>query len=134
MRAQRGDGSYGLFDIELHNRLDDPVIQGVVVVSRSLPDPQPADAPSMPAEVAATVQLGAGDHLPIGLLLLDSEGDVVRPALLWNDTRSTGDAETLVEGMRIARRIIEKHGGTLRFETSAKGTVFRVVLPVAANA
>ena len=77
VRAQRGDGSYGLYDVELHNRLDDPVLQGIVVVSRPLPDPQPGDAPSLPAEVAASVQLGAGDHLPIGLLLLDSEGDVV---------------------------------------------------------
>jgi len=34
-------------------------------------------------------------------------------------------------GLAIARRIIEQHGGTLRFETSAKGTLFRVVLPVA---
>ena len=74
VRAQRGDGSYGLYDVELHNRLDDPVLQGIVVVSRPLPDPQPGDAPSLPAEVAASVQLGAGDHLPIGLLLLDSVG------------------------------------------------------------
>lgn len=77
VRAQRGDGAYGLYDVELHNRLDDPVLQGIVVVSRLLPDPQPADAPSLPAEVAATVSIGAGDHLPIGLLLLDAEGDVV---------------------------------------------------------
>jgi len=34
-------------------------------------------------------------------------------------------------GLAIARRIIEKHSGTLRFDTGAKGTVFRVVLPVA---
>lgn len=34
-------------------------------------------------------------------------------------------------GLAIARRIIEKHDGTLRFETGAKGTVFRIVLPVA---
>ena len=97
VRAQRGDGSYGLFDIELHNRLDDPVIQGVVVVSRSLPDPQPADAPSMPAEVAATVQLGAGDHLPIGLLLLDSEGDVVFVNQMAADLMAT-DRDTLLDG------------------------------------
>ena len=97
VRAQRGNGSYGLFDIELHNRLDDPVIQGVVVVSRSLPDPQPADAPSMPAEVAATVQLGAGDHLPIGLLLLDSEGDVVFVNQMAADLMAT-DRDTLLDG------------------------------------
>jgi len=34
-------------------------------------------------------------------------------------------------GLAIAWRIVEKHGGTLRFETSGKGTAFRIVLPVA---
>jgi diguanylate cyclase (GGDEF)-like protein len=97
VRAQRGDGSYGLFDVELHNRLDDPVLHGIVVVSRPLPDPQPADAPSLPAEVAATVQLGAGDHLPIGLLLLDAEGDVVFVNQTAADLLGT-DRDTLLDG------------------------------------
>lgn len=77
VRAQRADGSYGLYSVEFHNRFDDPVLAGMVVVSRPLPDSQPADAPSLPAEVAATMDLGAGDHLPIGLMLLDAHGDVV---------------------------------------------------------
>jgi len=34
-------------------------------------------------------------------------------------------------GLAIAGQIVEKHGGTLRFETSGKGTAFRIVLPVA---
>lgn len=37
-------------------------------------------------------------------------------------------------GLAIARRIIENHRGSLQFETSAKGTVFKVVLPVAKTA
>jgi hypothetical protein len=97
VRAQRGDGSYGLYDVELHNRLDDPVLQGIVVVSRPLPDPQPGDAPSLPAEVAASVQLGAGDHLPIGLLLLDSEGDVVFVNQMAVDLLGT-DRDSLLDG------------------------------------
>jgi xylulokinase len=32
-----------------------------------------------------------------GLVVLDDEGEVVRPALLWNDTRSAGAADDLVE-------------------------------------
>ena len=97
LRAQRGDGSYGLYDVELHNRLDDPVLQGIVVVSRALPDPQPGDAPSLPAEVAATVQIGAGDHLPIGLLLLDAEGDVVFVNQMALDLLGT-DRDSLLDG------------------------------------
>jgi xylulokinase len=31
-----------------------------------------------------------------GMVLLDDNGDVVRPALLWNDTRSAGSASDLV--------------------------------------
>lgn len=32
-----------------------------------------------------------------GMVLLDDNGDVVRPALLWNDTRSAGSASDLVD-------------------------------------
>ncbi len=32
-----------------------------------------------------------------GMVALDSAGDVVRPALLWNDTRSAGDAQQLTD-------------------------------------
>ena len=98
VRAQRGDGSYGMFDVEIHNRLDDPVLQGIVVVSRSVPDRQPADAPSLPAEVAATVQIGAGDHLPIGLVLLDAFGDVVFVNQMAADLLGT-DRDALLDSL-----------------------------------
>lgn len=39
------------------------------------------------------VAVGAQQH---GMVCLDSEGEVVRPALLWNDTRSAQAAEALV--------------------------------------
>ena len=32
-----------------------------------------------------------------GMVLLDASGEVVRPALLWNDTRSAGEATELIE-------------------------------------
>lgn len=34
-------------------------------------------------------------------------------------------------GLSIAERIVEKHGGALRFSTGKKGTTFRLVLPIA---
>src|SRR3978361_1692515 len=45
------------------------------------------------ADVAA-VAVGAQQH---GMVCLDDDGGVVRPALLWNDTRSAGAARDLVE-------------------------------------
>jgi xylulokinase len=45
------------------------------------------------ADVAA-VSVGAQQH---GMVCLDETGDVVRPALLWNDTRSAGAARELVD-------------------------------------
>jgi xylulokinase len=44
-------------------------------------------------EVAA-VSVGGQQH---GMVCLDSEGRVVRPALLWNDTRSAGAAADLIK-------------------------------------
>jgi len=42
----------------------------------------------------AVVAVGAQQH---GLVCLDSAGEVVRPALLWNDTRSASSAADLVD-------------------------------------
>ncbi|MFP3580656.1 xylulokinase [Arthrobacter sp. fls2-241-R2A-200] len=39
------------------------------------------------------VSVGGQQH---GMVCLDESGEVVRPALLWNDTRSAGDAEELI--------------------------------------
>lgn len=39
------------------------------------------------------VSVGGQQH---GMVCLDESGDVVRPALLWNDTRSAPDAEALI--------------------------------------
>ena len=42
----------------------------------------------------AAIGVGAQQH---GMVALDEDGDVIRPALLWNDTRSAGAAIALVE-------------------------------------
>ena len=42
-------------------------------------------------EIAA-ISIGGQQH---GMVLLDAAGEVIRPALLWNDTRSSGTAEKL---------------------------------------
>jgi xylulokinase len=44
----------------------------------------------------AAIGVGAQQH---GLVALDEAGDVVRPALLWNDTRSAAAAEDLVRDL-----------------------------------
>ncbi|MCM6762369.1 xylulokinase [Rathayibacter sp. ZW T2_19] len=50
-----------------------------------------ADAGGL-ADVAA-ISIGGQQH---GMVVLDADGEVIRPALLWNDTRSAGAAEALV--------------------------------------
>ncbi|NQX16143.1 xylulokinase [Rathayibacter sp. VKM Ac-2857] len=42
----------------------------------------------------AAISVGGQQH---GMVVLDAEGRVVRPALLWNDTRSAGAARELIE-------------------------------------
>ena len=44
----------------------------------------------------AAVSVGAQQH---GMVCLDSGGEVVRPALLWNDTRSAESADALVRDL-----------------------------------
>ncbi|NHA69856.1 xylulokinase [Phycicoccus flavus] len=43
----------------------------------------------------SAVAVGGQQH---GMVLLDDAGEVVRPALLWNDTRSAGTARDIVDG------------------------------------
>ncbi|MDN5688532.1 MAG: xylulokinase [Brachybacterium sp.] len=47
-------------------------------------------------ERAEAVSVGGQQH---GMVLLDDRGEVVRDALLWNDTRSAPQAEALIEEM-----------------------------------
>ncbi|MFF1879863.1 xylulokinase [Pseudarthrobacter sp. NPDC058196] len=43
----------------------------------------------------AAISVGGQQH---GMVCLDADGEVVRPALLWNDTRSAGAAVELING------------------------------------
>jgi xylulokinase len=45
-------------------------------------------------EGIAAIAVGGQQH---GMVCLDEHGEVVRPALLWNDTRSAGAAGDLIE-------------------------------------
>jgi xylulokinase len=42
----------------------------------------------------AAIAIAGQQH---GMVVLDAEGEVIRPALLWNDTRSAGAARALIE-------------------------------------
>ncbi len=56
------------------------------------------------ADVSA-VAVGAQQH---GMVCLDEQAAVVRPALLWNDTRSAGAARELIE--EFGREVIARVG------------------------
>ena len=45
-------------------------------------------------EDVAAISIAGQQH---GMVLLDTKGEVVRPALLWNDTRSSKEADELIE-------------------------------------
>jgi xylulokinase len=47
------------------------------------------------------------------MVLLDEAGEVVRPALLWNDTRSAPQAQTLIEEMGGAEASVEEIGSLM---------------------
>ena len=54
------------------------------------------EAPGPLLERAEALAVGGQQH---GMVLLDEHGDVVRDALLWNDTRSAPQAQALIEEM-----------------------------------
>jgi xylulokinase len=55
----------------------------------------------------AAIAVGAQQH---GMVCLDDSGEVVRPALLWNDTRSAGAADELVAELGGAKAWAEAVG------------------------
>ncbi len=59
---------------------------------------------------AAAVAVGGQQH---GMVALDERGDVVRDALLWNDTRSSAQAAALVEEMGGPEACVEEIGYVL---------------------
>lgn len=99
-RAQRADGSYGCFRIEVHNRLDDPVLLGMVVVTTEVPDPDPdaEGVPPVPSDEDGEPRMDVvGDHLPLALILLDAEGQVTNANRAACELLGT-DVETLRAG------------------------------------
>lgn len=87
----------------------------------------------------AAVSVGGQQH---GMVTLDQEGDVVRPALLWNDTRSAAAAQELtlelggahawaqrVGLVPVASFTVTKLRWLARHEPDAAARVARVCLP-----
>src|SRR5215510_2310419 len=86
----------------------------------------------------AALSVGAQQH---GMVCLDADGTVVRPALLWNDTRSAGAAADLVaelgpaEWVRstgsvpVASFTVTKLRWLAEHEPSAAGRTAAVALP-----
>ena len=68
------------------------------------------DAAGPLLERADAVSVGGQQH---GMVLLDEAGEVVRPALLWNDTRSAPQAQTLIEEMGGATASVEEIGSLM---------------------
>ncbi|MCG7309885.1 xylulokinase [Brachybacterium sp. ACRRE] len=58
-------------------------------------------------ERADAVSVGGQQH---GMVLLDEAGEVVRPALLWNDTRSAPQAAALIEDIGGAAATVDRIG------------------------
>jgi xylulokinase len=79
---------------------------GTIVQARSAPHPEGTECPPQAwwralttagdglLEQAAAIAVAAQQH---GMVALDAAGQVVRPALLWNDVRSAPQAAKLVE-------------------------------------
>lgn len=61
-------------------------------------------------ERADALAVGGQQH---GMVLLDEAGEVVRPALLWNDTRSADAATTLIDEMGGPQASVEEIGSLM---------------------
>lgn len=66
----------------------------------------------------AAIAVGGQQH---GMVVLDAAGQVIRPALLWNDTRSAGAARELIADLAAAEGLPESEGPRLWAERT--GTV-----------
>ncbi len=73
VRLQRRGGDYGRFHVLFHNRLEDPLLAGIVVASRPI-EAEGSAAGSLAAPFGAEL---VGDHLPVGLVLLPASGEAL---------------------------------------------------------
>ncbi|QXC59202.1 GGDEF domain-containing protein [Aquihabitans sp. G128] len=71
VRLQLPDGSFRPFDLEVHNRQDDPVIQGMVLCTRPWSGTVGPISPELPADMGAAL---LAEHLPIGVAVLSPQG------------------------------------------------------------
>jgi diguanylate cyclase (GGDEF)-like protein len=74
VRMHRGDDTWGRYEITATNRFDDPVIDGMVIRTREVPDDVAAVLPDIERTSAAEM---LAELLPLGVLLLDPQGRVV---------------------------------------------------------
>ncbi|MCB0964100.1 MAG: sensor domain-containing diguanylate cyclase [Acidimicrobiales bacterium] len=74
VRMYRGDGTLGRYEITATNRFDDPVIAGMVIRTRELPEDVEVDL--LDLERTSTAEMLA-ELLPTGVLLLDPSARVV---------------------------------------------------------
>ena len=60
---------------------------------------------SKPKEFSETISIGISGHMH-GATLIDKSGDVIRPCILWNDTRSHKECEEF-ENTNLKKKIIQ---------------------------
>ncbi|QYG95501.1 sensor domain-containing diguanylate cyclase [Iamia sp. SCSIO 61187] len=68
VRMQRGDGTYGRYEVTAINRLDDPAVAGMVVRTREVVGEIEPHVPGLENRLAAEV---LAELLPTGVLVLD---------------------------------------------------------------
>jgi diguanylate cyclase (GGDEF)-like protein/PAS domain S-box-containing protein len=71
VRMQRGDGTYGRYEITAINRFDDPVVDGMVVRTREIAHESAPSVPGLEHRLAAEV---LAELLPTGVVVLDDAG------------------------------------------------------------
>lgn len=70
VRMQRGDGTYGRYEITATNRFDDPVVNGLVVRTREVIAESEQQTPGLEDRLAAEL----AELLPTGVVVLDPSG------------------------------------------------------------
>lgn len=84
------------------------------------------------ANAVAAISVAGQQH---GLVVVGGDGRPLRPAVLWNDTRSASDAAAIVEAMGGSQRVAERVGSTLTPAfTVAKWAWLRRTEPAVADA
>ena len=77
VRMQRGDGTYGRYEVTATNRLDHPVIAGMVVRTRELVGESAPNIPGLEPGLAAGLAADLAELLPTGVAVLDAQGHPV---------------------------------------------------------